>query len=217
MSELPGIRFVRGRPKPEAKTPVWEPVATGTAVSFSAIPLRLRTLGLIIAAVVVVVGLLGTAVLIAADLIFEVGGSRRIIVLCGAVLALPTYLLLAAGLKRRTVACRVLFDGDQLQIERGTSHRVVALADIDRLIWSCDSDYARFALRGRGFDVSLIAGMARMPSRVLPQLPPLSEQTIARLTASGLIKQQTRRAGLAVFSRVRAGVDHSDDGARVRG
>lgn len=189
------------KPKPEAQAPLWEPVATGTAVSFSAIPMRLRTLGLIIAAVVVVVGSIVAAVLIAADLILEFGGSRRIIILCGVVIALPAYLLLAAGLKRRTVACRVLFDGGQLQIESGTSHRVVALADIDRLVWSCDSDYARFEVRGRGLDVSLIAGMARMPSRVLPQLPRLSSDTVAKLAAAGLAEKKSRRAGLTVFVR----------------
>lgn len=160
------------------------------------------TLGWIIAAVVVVVGSVTTITLIATDLIRYISSGTLLVFLSGTVIALPAYFTLTALLKRKTVTCSVEFAPDHVQIDDDTDIIRLGLADLDRFLWRCESDYARLEVRGGGHDISLITGIARVPPTVLPELPKLPDEIACRLAAVGLVQQRTRRAGVTVFKRL---------------
>lgn len=188
--------------KPKRIAPAWEHGTASPRVRFSAIPMTMRTLGLMITLVILVLGSLTALALIAIDVFLHIGGSRLIVVLTGSLLAVPTFLILTTALKRRTVNCTAQFDHDYLRVDTDTVHLLLPLREIDRLLWRYESDYARFEVRGGGHDISLITGIARTPPTVLAQLPRLPPDVVLRLGAAGLTEQRTRKTGLTVFRRL---------------
>ncbi|MCC9067764.1 hypothetical protein [Arthrobacter cryoconiti] len=194
--------FVPRKEKPVRIAPAWEFRTTHRFIRFSAIRMPLRTLGWIIAAVVVVLGSVTTITLIATDLIRYISSGTLFVFLFGTAIALPAYFILTTLLKRKTVTCTVEFAPDHMQIDAGTEIIRLGLADLDRFLWRCESDYARLEVRGGGHDISLITGIARVPSTVLPELPKLPGEIARRLAAAGLVQQRTRRVGVTVFTRL---------------
>lgn len=186
--------------KPPRITPGWEATRKGTQVRFSAIPMPMRTFTVIIAAVVLVVGALVVILLSTVDWFLKTGSAQVIILVVGVVFALPAYTLFRSIVGRTTIPCSISFNEDCLRVEAGHEASVVPYSELERLIWRCDSDYARVEVQGGGHDISLIVGVARMPNSVLPQLPPLSQRTLARLAQAGFEVQRTRRPGLTVLA-----------------
>lgn len=205
VSDIARTPSARAQPAPAA--PDWEEDYAGTLVRFAAIPMQMRRLGTIVAGVVVVVGSLAVLMLIEFDWFLNFGSARIIILAVGLLFALPAYLLLKSALGRMTVSYTVQFTRDQLRIDTDTDSIEIALRDIDELVWRCTSDYARLNVRGTGRNVSLIAGFARMPRGVLPQLPPLPHRILRNLTEAGLEVRRTRRPGLTVFRRPRTSAE----------
>ncbi len=181
--------------------PEWERNRVGSLIRFSAVPMRIRTLGIVIAVVIIVVGSISVAVLLATDLLRHISSWRVIAVLFGTVIALPTYAIVTALLKTKSVACSVQFEQRHVRVQRGTDQVVIAFHDLDRLVWRCNSDYARLEARGGGQQVCLITGIARTPSTILPRLPPLPREIVAGLSAAGLEEQKSRKVDLTVFTR----------------
>ncbi|MHA7268742.1 hypothetical protein [Arthrobacter sp. HLT1-20] len=100
---------------------------------------------------------------------------------------------------RKTVPCAVSFGNDRITVTTGPETVAIPYRDLDRLLWRCDSDYARVEVHGGGHRISLLVAVARSPKTVLPQLPPLSQRTIRGLAEAGLELERTRRPGLTVL------------------
>ncbi|WP_440710854.1 hypothetical protein [Herbiconiux sp. YIM B11900] len=180
--------------------PVWEHEGRASILRFRAVPLRMRTLGLAIAAVVVVVGGIAATLLILTGDLAERLGPRLLIIVVGAGLALPASLLLRALLHRRTVECELWIGPDRLRLRAGGATFESSFGEIDLLRWRSDSDYARLEIRAAGRDLSLLAGPARVPKSTAPTLPPLPTTIARRLEARGLTSSRSRR-GVTTFAR----------------
>jgi hypothetical protein len=180
--------------------PAWEHEGKESLLRFPAVPLRMRTLGLAIAAVVVVFGGIAATLLILTGDLAERLGPRLVIIVVGAGLALPGYLLLKALLHRRTVACEAWIGPERLRVRAGATALDASFHEIDLLRWRCDGDYARLEVRSGGRELSLVAGMARVPKGTAPTIPPLPAIITRRLEASGLSSSRSRQ-GLTTFRR----------------
>ncbi|MGF9660195.1 hypothetical protein AAIH18_22450, partial [Pantoea agglomerans] len=189
--------------RPTPVPPEWqrEDGGDGSHVEFPALDLRMRSLTLGIIGVVVVVGLAGTALLIAFDDAVMTMGSRVVILVMGVVVGVPVYLLLRAGLRRRTLWCRLAFGNDELRIRAGSSSHRIPFSELQTLSWRMRSDYARVEVRGAGADLSLIVGLAKPPTGRTAQLPPLPRRVFRRLELAGLAAERSRRDEVVVFRR----------------
>lgn len=199
--------------RPAPTPPGWqrEDTADGSRVEFPAVQLRMRALTIAIVLIVVVVGLAGAAMLIAVDEAGVVVGPRVAVIVVGAVLALPVYLVLRAAIRRRTLSCTVAFGDDELRIRAGSSTHRILFRDLEVLVWRTRSDYARVEVRGAGVqgvgvqragvDLSLIAGLAKPPSGSTAELPALPRRVFRRLELAGLTVQRTRRDEVVIFRR----------------
>ncbi|WP_223693429.1 hypothetical protein [Leifsonia poae] len=190
----------RSAPKVAPAPPAWELSTERSTLRFSAVPLRMRTLGLMIALMVVIVGGIGALLMIATGDLAERLGARVVIIALGIVLGLPTYMLLVSAMHRRTVDCVVSFDSDRLRVEAGPVRVDVALSEIDLLLWRSDSDYARIELRSGTTELCLIAGLARAPKGVAPQLPPLPRHIRGSLESEKLTERRSRR-GVTTYQK----------------
>ena len=185
----------------EARDPEWEFDADAAVLHFTAIPMRLRTVGLQIAAIVLVGGSGAAGVAILLHEFSVIAGPRFLIVVIAALIAFPAYVIYVVLLKRRTVPCAVRVSRDRLYLHWGERAVQVRLDEIESLSWRCDSEYARVVLVSPVRDVSLIVGLARAAQGVRPQLPALPPRVVEQLEEAGL-----ERAGL-VRARSRNGVE----------
>lgn len=199
VSDLARRPSTRSRSQPPRVSPPLTERPEADVVEFSAVPLRLRSLGWLIVGVIVVFGSLLGAVLIGVDWFFQITSTPAMIIAAGGLIALPAYLLLSALLRRRTLPCRVQFGGDEVTVTMGVERRTFAYRELTELIWRCDTDYARVVLRGRGQDLSVMVGIARPPRGVAARLPELSATTRRRLEGAGLVLQAGQRDGVMRF------------------
>lgn len=201
LTDLIGRRDAKKRPPPAA--PEWEREegGDGSGVEFSALDLRMRKLTLVIVGVVLVVGVAVTALLIAFDDTVMRLGARLVIILMGAVVGLPVYLLLRGALRRRTLSCSVAFGNDELRIHAGTAMHRIPFHQLQHLVWRTRSDYARIEVRGAGVDLSLIAGLAAPPQGRTSELPALPRRVFRRLELAGLSVERSRRDEVVTFRR----------------
>lgn len=201
LTDLIGRRDAKKRPPPAA--PEWEREegGDGSGVEFSALDLRMRTLTLVIVGVVLVVGVAATALLIAFDDTVMRLGARLVIILMGAVVGLPVYLMLRGALRRRTLSCSVAFGNDELRIRAGTTMHRISFRQLQHLVWRTRSDYARIEVRGAGVDLSLIAGLAAPPPGRTGELPALPRRVFRRLELAGLSVERSRRDEVVTFRR----------------
>lgn len=175
----------------------------GAVVRFPGVPIPMRRLNGIIAGSVFAGGAVAAVILILlGDVVLNLG-PRLMIVLFGLAIGLPIYSVVSARLRRGTVPCAVRFGGRRLWIEVGDERHVLDVADLDLLAWRCGSDYARVEARGRGMDVSIIAGIAKTEKGMAADLPPLSRRMTRVLEANGLVSESSRRDGLTIFRRPR--------------
>lgn len=174
--------------------PEWEAAdrGSGSVLRFAAVPLTMRALTLGVLLVVLVVAGSGVALMIAFDAFVMAAGPRIVIVAIGIVLGLPAYLVVTAVLHRRTVACAVRFDGDRMRLDIAGRKVVLRYTDVERLVWRGDSEYARLEVRGGGADISLIAGLGRVPKGQAAALPPLSRRVRRLLEGAGLSSSPSR-------------------------
>ncbi len=201
LTDLIGHRDAKKRPPPTA--PEWEREngGDGSGVEFSALDLRMRTLTLVIVGVVLVVGVAATALLIAFDDTVMRLGARLVIILMGAAVGLPVYLLLRGALRRRTLSCSVAFGNDELRIRAGTAMHRIPFRQLQHLVWRTRSDYARIEVRGAGVDLLLIAGLAAPPPGRTGELPALPRRVFRRLELAGLSVERSRRDEVVTFRR----------------
>jgi len=199
------ITSVAAKPSKTAKStrqaPGWEDTSPGTRVQFWALPMTMRALAWAIAGMSVLGGGLTILLMIAFDsFLFRFGSARLIIIALGLLIGLPGYYLFRAVLGRKTTPCSVAFGKDRLTIETHAHAATIPYVDLERLVWRNNSDYARVEVHGGGHAFSLLVGMARTPKTVLPQLPPLSQKTIRRLTDAGMETQPSRRPGVTILA-----------------
>jgi hypothetical protein len=202
LTDLIGRRDAKRRPPPAA--PEWEREEgrDGSGVEFTALDLRMGTLTLAIVGVVLVVGLAGTALLIAFDDAVMRVGARLAIILVGVLVGLPVYLLLRGALRRRTLSCGVAFGTDELRIRAGTATHRIPFRHLQHLVWRTRSDYARIEVRGAGVDLSLIAGLAAPSPGRTGELPALPRRVFRRLELAGMRVERSRRDEVVTFRRV---------------
>lgn len=201
LTDLIGRRDAKKRRPPVA--PDWErdEGGDGSGVEFAALDLRMRALTLVIVGVVLVVGVAGTALLIAFDDTVMRLGARLVIILMGAVVGLPVYLLLRGALRRRTLSCSVAFGNDELRIRAGSATHRIPFRQLQHLVWRTRSDYARIEVRGAGVDLSLIVGLAAPPLGRTSELPALPRRVFRRLELAGLSVERSRRDEVVTFRR----------------
>jgi hypothetical protein len=211
------------RPRAALAPPAWQRDGDGSILRFRAIPLRMPALAGRIAALVVVVGAVVTLGLIVTGDFAERAGPRIVVILVGALVALPAYLLFLAVVRRRTAACTVRFGDDRVRLEIGTERHDLRWLDVDLLRWRRDGDYARLELRGRddgngtgegttagtgngtavgvATKISLITGLTRPRNAVAPQLPGLPPRVVRALESAGLHREPSRRPTVETFRR----------------
>lgn len=201
VTDLIGRRDAERRPPPVA--PEWErdESGDGSCVQFSALDLRMRALTVAIVGVVLVVGVAGTALLIAFDDAVMRMGARLAIIVMGVVLGLPVYLLLRSALRRRALSCSVAFGNDDLRIRAGEATHSIPFRQLQHLVWRTRSDYARIEVRGAGVDLSLITGLAKPQSGRTAELPALPRRVLRRLELEGLAVERSRRDEVVTFRR----------------
>ena len=182
--------------------PAWGHEGGASVLRFSAVRLRMRALGLAVAAAIVVVGSAVVLLLVSTGDLAERLGPRILIVVVGGLLVLPLFMALKALVRRRTVTCTVSFEARRVTVDAGGTRLDVPLARIDRLCWRTDGQSSRLELRAGRDRISLIAGLARAPRGTAPTLPPLPRRVRAGLTAAGLTERATA-PGTLTFRRAR--------------
>ena len=136
------VSSIVGTSKPAATTPEWVRAehGHGSEVRFSAVPISMRALTTAIVVIVVVMGTLAGAALVAVGDLVYAFGPRLTIIVIGVVFALPAYLAVLAVVRRRTVAGVIGFGNDRLWLSTGSTTTIVAYRDLERLVWRCRSD-----------------------------------------------------------------------------
>ena len=152
----------------------------------------------------VLVGGFGCVILLVAldDVALQAGPKIAVIVV-GAVIALPAYLLFLAVVRRRTVSCSVAFGNDELRIRTDSVVHTIPFPQIERLVWRTASDYARVEVVGAGVDLSLIVGLAKAGAGRTAELPVLPRRVFRRLERAGLVVERGRRDDIVIFRRPR--------------
>jgi len=182
-------------PRVERSAPEWTREQGGSIVRFPAVAMRLWELNTAIVVIVLAGGGAVLTVLIALDsFVF------------GPLVGLPAYLAFRAHYRRRTVDASVRFDSDSIRVTYGTNSVDAPLQSIRMLRWRTDSEEARIELRTDTADLSLVAGLARVPKGVAGGLPPLPRFVRRSLELAGLERKQGRAQGLTTWSPV-AGKD----------
>lgn len=188
-------------PQKQRTAPTWIADERGSAVEFSAIAMRLSTLGWIIALTIAIVAPFVALTLIWADWFLRIAGTYLIIIAVGLVFALPAYAVLTRVLRRRTQRCTIRFHGPTLEVTVGEEVLSLNLGELTSFTWRTTTDYARVEVRTATTRRSLITGIARAPRGVLPELPPLSGAMRNSLRAAGLQERPARRPGVSLFAR----------------
>ena len=124
----------------------------------------------------------------------------QLVIIAIGVIALPIALAARALLARRTLEGRVDWLRLRLEVVAGDRTLSSNLADIRLLRWRRDSDYARVELHTATESITLLAGIARVPKGVAPQLPALPPRLVAALEEAGLTRRVTKR-GVEEFAR----------------
>lgn len=202
ISRLSSLASKPATKAPERVAPAWDEQSTGSLVHFSAIALPMRTLIVIIVATIAATGSLTALALIAADYYLGIVSVRFTVIVAGALFALPAYLYIKARLSRRTMPCTAAFTQTQFLVTAGSERHVFPYSQIEKLLWRCNSDYARIEVHTQDSALSLITGLAKAPGNALPQLPQLSRRTLRSLNEGGLAQERTRRPGVTEFRRV---------------
>ncbi|WP_146070279.1 hypothetical protein [Arthrobacter sp. GMC3] len=215
------ITFSASKPSEKAKAariaPAWEDTSPGTQLQFSAVPMQTRNLTFVMVGVCLVGSGLAFWLLMSFDAFFlKLASPKLFVIVFGLLIGLPGYFIFKAIVGRKTIPCSIAFGNDRIRIAVGSENVTINYRDLDRLIWRCESDYARVEVHVHGRRISLLAGLARTPKTVLAQLPPLSKVTIRRLAGAGLEKQPTRRKDLSIFA-AKSAKELSDSGVQTRG
>lgn len=166
----------------------WTRDGKAWCLRFAAVPLRMRTLTALIVAVTLVAGALAaTGMIVFYDVVLRIGAYGAIFAFAVGV-GLPGYLALTALLRRRTRAVALRIDADHLVLTcEGRPPVAVRLRDLTLLRWQTASEYARLELAALDFvALSLLAGVARVPASMSPELPALPASLVRWLASAGL-------------------------------
>lgn len=191
------------RRAPARVAPEWEREESGdgSAVRFPAVELRMREVVAAIVGIVLVVASVGLVLMIAFDDVVMHLGARLSIVLLGLVLGLPVYAAFTLWLRRRTESCTVAFGNDEIRVVVGERNAVIPFSALEHLRWRMRSDYARVEVRGAGTDLSLFAGLARVPADRTAELPAVPRRVFRRLELAGFTIERSRRDEVVTVRR----------------
>lgn len=206
ISRVTGLLSRRDTARRPARTPPeWEREESGdgSAVTFSAVDAPMRAITTWIVLIVLAGGLGCVALLIALGDVVVKAGPRIAVIVVGALIALPAYLVFLAVVRRRTILCAVAFGDDELRIRWGDCVHVVPFRQIERLVWRTASDYARVEVAAPGLDIALIVGLAKADAGRTAELPALPRRVFRRFELAGLIVERGRRDDIVTFRRPR--------------
>lgn len=196
---IPSRRSATAEEVPKPVAPAWERSRGQWAVTIDALPLRMRTLVLVILVIVLVCGGATLALLIRFEAAVYILGTRVSLLLVAALTALPVLALLHAAARRRTRSHRIRFTVDALLIDEAR----MGFAEVSDLRWQPAGEYARLTVRTRdGVDRSLFLGFAG--ARATAGLPALPAEIERGLAEAGLTRTQNKR-GLVRWRRASMG------------
>lgn len=187
------------RPRVEKTVPGFGRENDGSIVRFPAVRMPIRDLRIAVVVLVVVLGGGAVALLIAFDAF--VLGPKMTVILLGTVIGLPAYYGLMAYYHRRTIEASVWFAPGRMRIVADAERFEVDFADIRMLRWRTDSEEARVEVRTDAVELSLIAGLARVPKGAAAALPGLPRHVRRSLELAGLSPGTGRAKGMTTWTR----------------
>ncbi|MEQ6899362.1 hypothetical protein [Microbacterium sp. KR10-403] len=187
------------RPRAEKTVPGFARERDGSIVRFPAVRMPIRDLRIAVVVLVVLLGGTALALLVAFDAF--VLGPKMTVILLGTVIGLPAYYGLMAYYHRRTIEASVWLASGRMRIVAGAERFEVDFADIRMLRWRTDSEEARVEVRTASLDLSLIAGLARVPKGAIAALPGLPPDVRRSLESAGLSAETGRAKGMTTWTR----------------
>ncbi|MCS4277052.1 hypothetical protein M2390_002246 [Mycetocola sp. BIGb0189] len=205
---LSRVTLLARRPARSPRTaPEWVEDRTGVAVTFHAVPMRLRALygwGIALAVLVAVV----ISIPIVNDAVPRwANQSPMVFLAAAAIVALPPYLVFRAVCAHRTRSVVLRFTPRGLTLTEDGVSVQIPLSRVTRLVWSVSGETARVEIQAPGANRSLLVSVARHGRGTLAQLPPLRARTASWLAEAGLVPvepagSRAKRAPARVFERV---------------
>ena len=191
------------------RTGSWQQDGDSNVLRFTACPMRMHTLALVITLMVLPIGAATAAMLISLDMMNFRFPVRVTIVVVGLGLAVPVCLIVFRTIRALATEYTVRLTPSRIDISSAREHQSFPLQDIRLLRWRSQTDYARLVLVTGTRKISLLAGLrrARLRSDRSIVLPPIPEGYQQHLAGLGFSAHRTRRApDLVSFRRA--------DGAR---
>lgn len=205
---LSRVTLLARRPARNPRTaPEWVEDRTGVAVTFHAVPMRLRALygwGIALAVLVAV----AISIPIVNDAVPRwANQSPMVFLAAAAIVALPPYLVFRAVCARRTRSVVLRFTPRGLTLAEDGVSVQIPLSRVTRLVWSVSGETARVEIQAPGANRSLLVSVARHGRGTLAQLPPLRARTASWFAEAGLVPvepagSRAKRAPARVFERV---------------
>lgn len=179
---------------PAASSPAWRELPGGGAeLTLSAVPLRMRSLVLLILAIILSLGPLAAGILIWLDGAGYPSRRSGVIIVAGilGIVASLVFLFVVRS-RRRTWEIRLDRSGLRVHDPLGESISELPLSELRHLRVREDSDYARLEWRGSGKLRCLLSGFgSSTPGRVVPPIP---HPTAELLERAGLTRTRSTRA-----------------------
>jgi len=191
------------------RTGSWQQYGDSSVLQFTALPMRMHTLALVITLMVLPIGAATAAMLISLDMMNFRFPVRVTIVVVGLGLAVPVCLIFFRTIRALATEYTVRLTPSRIDISSARDQQSFALQDIRLLRWRSQTDYARLVLVTGTRKISLLAGLrrARLRSDRSIVLPPIPEGYQQHLASLGFSMRRTWRApDLVSFRRA--------DGAR---
>ncbi|GAA1050262.1 hypothetical protein GCM10009569_23810 [Arthrobacter russicus] len=165
-------------------------------LQFTALPMRMHTLALVITLMVLPIGAATAAMLISLDMMNFRFPVRVTIVVVGLGLAVPVCLIFFRTIRALATEYTVRLTPSRIDISSAREQQSFALQDIRLLRWRSQTDYARLVLVTGTRKISLLAGLrrARLRSDRSIVLPPIPEGYQQHLASLGFSMRRTWRA-----------------------
>ncbi|MDN5668028.1 hypothetical protein [Arthrobacter russicus] len=178
------------------RTGSWQQDGDSSVLQFTALPMRMHTLALVITLMVLPIGAATAAMLISLDMMNFRFPVRVTIVVVGLGLAVPVCLIFFRTIRALATEYTVRLTPSRIDISSAREQQSFALQDIRLLRWRSQTDYARLVLVTGTRKISLLAGLrrARLRSDRSIVLPPIPEGYQQHLASLGFSMRRTWRA-----------------------
>ncbi len=154
-----------------------------------------RRLILLIVTVTVLGGALAGTAVFALEPWVSSMGPTLFIVLIGAVIMLPSYLLVRWLVNRHRLALTVRWGSGEVVMDAGAAWKV-PFTSLTRFVWQQTGNVARIEVHTAERCETYLVGMVRQHGGIRPQLPALREQMVKELERAGLRSARSRQGAL---------------------